>query len=152
METIQPPFGSPTSLQVRAFRRTIPLMNATDDVEIDTKVLRRMAKKTRIVRESVEEFLLPGNKKIYLLAEGRLVNLGAAEGHPAMVMDMSFANQALSAEWMAKVADTLDKKVYRVPADIDKEIARLKLESMNVSIDRLSAEQKKYLSAWESGT
>ncbi len=122
------------------------------DVEIDTKILRKMAKKTRAVRESVEEFLLPDGKRIYLLAEGRLVNLGAAEGHPAMVMDMSFANQALSAEWMAKVADTLDKKVYRVPADIDKEIARLKLASMGVSIDRLSAEQTKYLAAWESGT
>ena len=122
------------------------------DVEIDTVDLRKIAVKTRPVRDFVEEFTLPGKRRIYLLAEGRLVNLGAAEGHPAMVMDMSFANQALSAEWVSRQWKTLNKKVYRVPAEIDKEIARLKLKSMGVSIDGLSRSQKKYLSAWEIGT
>ncbi|MBI2094821.1 MAG: adenosylhomocysteinase [Candidatus Omnitrophica bacterium] len=122
------------------------------DVEIDTAGLRKMAVKVRPVRDSVQEFALPGGRRIYLLAEGRLVNLGAAEGHPAMVMDMSFANQALSAEWVAGEWKALEKKVYRVPADIDKEIARLKLKSMGVSIDGLSEVQKKYLSGWEAGT
>ena len=122
------------------------------DVEIDTVDLRKIAVKTRPVRDFVEEFTLPGKRRIYLLAEGRLVNLGAAEGHPAMVMDMSFANQALSAEWVSRAWKTLNKKVYRVPDKIDKEIARLKLKSMGVSIDGLSEKQKKYLSAWEIGT
>ncbi len=122
------------------------------DVEIDTVSLKRMAKKTRPMRDNVQEFTLPNKKRVYLLAEGRLVNLSAAEGHPAMVMDMSFANQALSAEWVSHVHESLENKVYKVPADIDKEIARIKLKSMGVSIDALSKEQKKYLSAWEAGT
>jgi adenosylhomocysteinase len=122
------------------------------DVEIDIKNLRQMTKKERTVRENVQEFLLPNGRRVFLIAEGRLVNLGAAEGHPAMVMDMSFANQALSAEWVAKNHKTLEKKVYRVPQDIDREIARLKLESMGVSVDVLSKEQEKYLSGWEAGT
>ena len=91
-------------------------------------------------------------RRICLLADGRLVNLASAEGHPASVMDMSFANQALSAEYVVKNAKKLDKKVYKVPTDIDKEIARLKLISMGVKIDTLTAEQKKYLASWEMGT
>lgn len=122
------------------------------DVEIDIHDLRKTAKKPRDMRENVQEFVLPGNKRVFLLAEGRLVNLGAAEGHPAMVMDMSFANQALSAEWVTKYHESLEKKVYRVPEDIDKEISRLKLQSMGVKIDSLTAEQSKYLSSWEVGT
>jgi adenosylhomocysteinase len=122
------------------------------DVEIDIAALRKAAGAPKSKRENVQEYTLPGGKRIYLLAEGRLVNLGAAEGHPAMVMDMSFANQALSAEWMAATYATLENRVYRVPEDIDKEISRIKLESMGVSIDRLSKEQEKYLAAWEVGT
>lgn len=122
------------------------------DVEIDTARLRKIAKKVRPLRESVQEYTLSNGRRIYLLAEGRLVNLGAAEGHPAMVMDMSFANQALSAEWVSRHHRTLKNKVYRVPLDIDQEIARLKLKSIGVAIDTLTPEQKKYLAAWEMGT
>ncbi len=122
------------------------------DVEIDVASLKKIAKKTRKMRDSVDEFTLPGGKRLYLLAEGRLVNLGAAEGHPAMVMDMSFANQALGSEWVIKHHRSLENKVYRVPLEIDKEIARIKLESMKVEIDILSKEQEKYLAAWEAGT
>ncbi|MGH2731078.1 MAG: adenosylhomocysteinase, partial [Actinomycetota bacterium] len=93
-----------------------------------------------------------GERRIYVLSEGRLVNLAAAEGHPAAVMDMSFANQALCCEWLVKNAPTLEKKVYDVPEDIDKEIARLKLETMGIRIDDLSTEQRAYLEAWEEGT
>ena len=93
-----------------------------------------------------------GDRKIYVLAEGRLVNLAAAEGHPASVMDMSFANQALSCEWMVQNASKLEKKVYPVPVDIDREVARLKLETMGVRIDELTAEQKSYLEGWQEGT
>ena len=100
----------------------------------------------------MDEYTLSGKKRIYLLAEGRLINLAAAEGHPASVMDMSFANQALSAEYMVKNYKKLEKKVYTVPVEIDKNIAVLKLKSMGIEIDRLTAEQKKYLSAWEMGT
>jgi adenosylhomocysteinase len=122
------------------------------DVEIDIAALRKLAGAPKSKRENVQEYTLPGGKRVYLLAEGRLVNLGAAEGHPAMVMDMSFANQALSAEWMASSHTTLENRVYRVPEDIDKEISRIKLLSMGVAIDRLSKEQEKYLAAWEVGT
>ena len=121
-------------------------------VEIDIRHLKKMTKKTRRVRENVQEFMLPNHKRIFLLAEGRLVNLGAAEGHPATVMDMSFANQALSAEWVTQFHESLERKVYRVPEDIDKEIARLKLRSMDVNIDVLTTQQAKYLSGWEVGT
>ena len=100
----------------------------------------------------MEEFTLANGRRVHVLGEGRLINLAAAEGHPAVVMDMSFANQALSAEFMAKQAKSLEKKVYPVPADIDQEIARLKLLSMGVTIDTLTEEQKKYLASWESGT
>ena len=122
------------------------------DVEIDIAALQKMAKKTRITRENVREFVLPNGKKVFLIAEGRLVNLGAAEGHPAMVMDMSFANQALGAEWVAQHYKSLDRKVYRVPQEIDREISRLKLQSMGVAIDKLTKDQEKYLSGWEAGT
>jgi len=122
------------------------------DVEIDVAELKKMAKKSRPLRESVQEYTLKNGKRIYLLAEGRLVNLGAAEGHPAMVMDMSFANQALSSEWVVRHHKSLEKKVYRVPLDIDREIARIKLKSMGSEIDVLSKDQQKYLAAWEVGT
>ena len=122
------------------------------DIEIDLASLRDMAADHREVRHEVEEYSLGGDRKIYVLSEGRLVNLAAAEGHPASVMDMSFANQALSCEWLAANAASLEKKVYEVPVDIDKEVARLKLETMGVRIDELTAEQRDYLAAWEEGT
>lgn len=122
------------------------------DVEIDVAGLRKMARKTREAREQTQEYLLANGKRIYLLGEGRLVNLAAAEGHPAMVMDMSFANQALSAEWVAKNHGQLENKVFRVPLDIDREISRIKLQSMGTRIDKLTPEQEKYLAGWESGT
>ena len=122
------------------------------DVEIDIAHLRRLSKKVRTVRDCVEEFTIAGGKRIYLLAQGRLVNLSAAEGHPAMVMDMSFANQALAAEWNSRHHGSLERKVYKVPEAIDREISRLKLKSMGVAVDELTPAQKKYLSAWEVGT
>jgi adenosylhomocysteinase len=122
------------------------------DVELELPALRKASVAQRMIRDFVEEFTLKDGRRIYVLAEGRLINLAAAEGHPSSVMDMSFANQALSAEYMAKEHKSLQKKVYPVPEHIDKEIARLKLESMNVEIDTLTAEQEKYLSSWEMGT
>lgn len=122
------------------------------NVEIDIPALARLAKKRREVRPFVEEFTLPGGKRIYLLGEGRLINLAAAEGHPAMVMDMSFANQALGVEYLITSGGELEKKVYPVPEPIDREIARLKLKSMGIQIDGLTPEQKKYLASWEMGT
>jgi adenosylhomocysteinase len=122
------------------------------NVEIDIPSLEKMAVDRREARPFVEQFETRDGRKIYLLGEGRLINLAAAEGHPAAVMDMSFANQALSAEHMAKHAAQLEKKVYVVPEEIDKEIARLKLETMGVRIDTLTAEQEKYLSSWDQGT
>jgi len=122
------------------------------DVELDLPGLNESSTSRRVIREFVEEFELTNGRRIYLLGEGRLVNLAAAEGHPSSVMDMSFANQALSAEFMARESRKLGKKVYPVPQDIDKEIARLKLESMGVKIDTLTPEQEKYLSSWEMGT
>jgi adenosylhomocysteinase len=100
----------------------------------------------------VDQYTTRDGRKINILGEGRLINLASAEGHPASVMDMSFANQALCAEYMAQNADKLEKKVYSVPAEIDKEIARLKLEAMGVKIDTLTDEQLRYLSSWEEGT
>ncbi len=120
--------------------------------EVDIPAIAEQAESTRKVREFVDEYRLPGGRRVYLLAEGRLVNLAAAEGHPAAVMDMSFANQALGAEYMVKNASSLKNEVYVVPEDIDREIARLKLEAMGVTIDSLTAEQKKYLASWEQGT
>ncbi len=122
------------------------------DVELDLPGLERAAEGRRLIRDSVEEFSLKNGKRIYVLAEGRLVNLAAAEGHPSSVMDMSFANQALSAEYMAKEHANMERRVYPVPMTIDKEIARLKLKSMGVEIDTLTPEQEKYLSSWEMGT
>ena len=122
------------------------------DVELDLPGLRESSTSRRQIREFVDEFALNNGRRIYLLGEGRLINLAAAEGHPSSVMDMSFANQALSAEYMAKAHAKMEKKVYPVPADIDKEIARLKLKSMGVKIDTLTQEQEKYLSSWEMGT
>jgi adenosylhomocysteinase len=122
------------------------------NVEIEIPALRDMATETRVARPFVEEFLLGDGRRIYLIADGRLVNLGAAEGHPAAVMDMSFANQALSAEFVVNHADELEPKVYVVPEDIDREIARLKLESEGVEIDTLTEEQAKYLASWDEGT
>ncbi|HYA08608.1 MAG TPA: adenosylhomocysteinase, partial [Gaiellaceae bacterium] len=122
------------------------------NVEIDIPALRELATETRSAREFVEEFTLAGGRRLYLIADGRLVNLSAAEGHPALVMDMSFANQALGVEYAVQHAGELDRKVYPVPADIDKEIARLKLATMGVDIDRLTEEQAKYLASWDEGT
>jgi adenosylhomocysteinase len=122
------------------------------NVELDIPALEKISTKKRIVREFVEEYTLKSGKRVNLLGEGRLINLAAAEGHPASVMDMSFANQALSCEYMAKNHKKLDKKVYRVPEFIDKNIAKLKLESLGVDIDTLTKEQKEYLDSWEIGT
>jgi adenosylhomocysteinase len=122
------------------------------NVEIDIPALEKLSVGKRQTREFVDEYTLRGGKKIYLLGEGRLINLAAAEGHPAVVMDMSFADQALSAEYMVKNAKTLEPKVYPVPADIDQNVARLKLQSLGVSIDTLTREQAKYLASWSEGT
>ena len=122
------------------------------DVELDLKGLAESSETRRPIREFVEEFTLNNGRRVYLLGEGRLINLAAAEGHPSSVMDMSFANQALSAEYMAKEHATLKKQVYPVPLEIDQEIARLKLESMGIEIDTLTEEQERYLSSWEIGT
>jgi len=122
------------------------------NVEIELPALRALASETRQAREFVEEFTLADGRRIYLIADGRLVNLAAAEGHPAQVMDMSFANQALSAEYVVQNATSLEKKVYVVPEEIDNEIARLKLATMGVEIDQLTEEQAKYLASWDEGT
>ncbi|MGZ8691857.1 MAG: adenosylhomocysteinase, partial [Gaiellaceae bacterium] len=122
------------------------------NVEIDIPGLRSLATDTREARAFVEEFTMAGGQRIYLIADGRLVNLSAAEGHPALVMDMSFANQALSAEYAIQNAAELERKVYPVPEEIDKEIARLKLATMGVDIDTLTEEQEKYLASWDEGT
>jgi adenosylhomocysteinase len=122
------------------------------NVEINIPALEAMSVSKRLVRPFVEEYVMKDGRHIYLLGEGRLINLAAAEGHPASVMDMSFANQALSAEYMVKHHSDFENKVYSVPEAIDHEIARLKLESMGVKIDVLTDEQLKYLNSWESGT
>jgi adenosylhomocysteinase len=122
------------------------------NVEIDIDGLKKTSKADRPIRDFVHEFTTKDGRRIYLLGEGRLINLASAEGHPAAVMDMSFANQALSAEYMAKHAVQLEKKVYPVPEVLDQKIAELKLQAMGVEIDTLTAEQKKYLESWEMGT
>jgi adenosylhomocysteinase len=122
------------------------------NVEINIPALEAMAKQRRKVREYVEQFVLNDGRRINLLGEGRLINLAAAEGHPPSVMDMSFANQALGAEFMVRNAAKLENRVYPIPSEIDREIARLKLNAMGVTIDRLSPEQEKYLNSWEEGT
>jgi adenosylhomocysteinase len=122
------------------------------NVEIDLEALGRMASSRRQSRESVEEFALRDGRRIYVLAEGRLVNLSAAEGHPASVMDLSFASQALALDYLVKNRASLENRVYPVPDAIDKQVARLKLESMGVKIDRLTLDQEKYLSTWSEGS
>jgi len=122
------------------------------NVEINIPFLENIAKSKRQIRPLVDEYTLEDGRHLYLLAEGRLVNLSAAEGHPASVMDMSFANQALCLEYMVKNKGSLDIKVHPVPEEIDKQVARLKLRSMGITIDSLTPEQKKYLSSWEQGT
>jgi len=122
------------------------------NVEIDLETLGKMASSRRQTREFVEEFALRDGRRIYVLGEGRLINLAAAEGHPASVMDMSFANQALSAEYMVKNHASLEKRVYPVPEELDKQVARMKLEAMAVKIDRLTLEQEHYLASWNEGT
>jgi adenosylhomocysteinase len=122
------------------------------NVEINIPALEKMSKEKRLVRPFVEQYVLEDKRRINLLGEGRLINLAAAEGHPASVMDMSFANQALSVEYIIKNADKMEKRVYSVPQEIDRQIARLKLDAMGVQIDSLTAEQVKYLNSWEEGT
>ena len=122
------------------------------DVEIDKAALESLASGKRRLREFVDEYRLADGRRLHLLAEGRLVNLAAAEGHPAAVMDMSFANQALSVEWVVKKRGSLSPGVYPVPAEIDVEVATLKLRAMRIEIDQLTAEQQEYLRSWEQGT
>jgi len=122
------------------------------NVEIDIPGLKRLSRRRRVIRDFVEEFTLKNGKRIYLLGEGRLINLVAGEGHPSSVMDMSFANQALSVEYLAKNKGRLKPSVYRVPEDIDRKVANLKLKAMGIKIDRLSPEQEKYLHSWQMGT
>ncbi|MFQ5861068.1 MAG: adenosylhomocysteinase [Dehalococcoidia bacterium] len=122
------------------------------DVEIDLHALREMAVERRQVRPFVEEYLLKGGRRVYLLAEGRLINLAAAEGHPSSVMDMSFTNQALSVAYLVQQGSTLKPDVYPVPPELDREVGRLKLQSMGISIDTLTPEQRRYLESWEAGT
>ena len=122
------------------------------NVEIDIPALEQLSKSRRTIREFAEEFALPNGNRIYLLGEGRLINLAAAEGHPPSVMDMSFANQALCSEYIIKSGDKLQKKVYSVPKEIDEEIAALKLKAMGLEIDVLTPEQVKYLASWTEGT
>lgn len=120
--------------------------------EININAIEKLSSSKRTVRDFVEEYTLKDGRKVFLLAEGRLLNLAAAEGHPAVVMDMSFANQALGAEYIVKNASKMEKKVYLMPVELDHEIARLKLKSMGVEIDQLTEEQIRYLSSWQSGT
>ena len=122
------------------------------NVELDIDGLKKISEYTGRIRQFIDEYTLENGRRIYVLGEGRLINLAAAEGHPSSVMDMSFANQALAAEYLVKHACELENQVYRVPEDIDMEIARLKLESLRVRIDTLTPEQEKYLNSWEMGT
>jgi len=122
------------------------------NVELDITALQSLSSGHSLARDEVEEYRLKDGRRIYLLSDGRLINLAAAEGHPASVMDMSFANQALGSEYAVKNRGKLEKRVHRIPQSIDSEIARLKLESMGVKIDSLTDEQKKYLASWEMGT
>jgi len=121
------------------------------NVELDLEALAKLASERRPVRNLVEEFVVK-DKRIVVLGEGRLINLAAAEGHPASVMDMSFANQALAAELLAREGASMAKAVHRLPPAVDQEIARLKLQSMGIAIDTLTAEQVKYLASWDAGT
>jgi adenosylhomocysteinase len=122
------------------------------DVEIDMAGLEKTAKAKRRLRDSLDEYVMPSGKKVHVLGEGRLVNLAAAEGHPAEVMDMSFANQAMAAEFFVKNKGKLTNKVYILPKELDQEVASVKLKAMGISIDKLTAEQEAYLSSWSEGT
>jgi adenosylhomocysteinase len=122
------------------------------NVELDITALESLAAQKRKIRDHIEEFTLKDGRRIYLLGEGRLVNLACAEGHPASVMDMSFANQALTAEFIKTDGKKLENKVHPVPERIDNEVAALKLESMNIRIDKLTPEQEQYLTSWKAGT
>ncbi len=122
------------------------------NVEIDLEALGKMASSRRPTREFVEEFVMRDGRRLYVLGEGRLINLASAEGHPASVMDMSFANQALAVNYVVKSHESLEKKCYPVPTDLDRQVARMKLESMGVNIDRLTLEQERYLASWSEGT
>lgn len=122
------------------------------DVEIDLVALDRMADGRRELRDNLEEYQMPDGRRLLVIAEGRLVNLGAAEGHPADVMDMSFSDQALGSEWLLEVHEELDAEVYVLPADLDREVARLKLQAMGGGLEQLTEEQEKYLSSWQQGT
>jgi adenosylhomocysteinase len=122
------------------------------NVEINIPALESLAKSKKRIRASVDEYTLADGRRIYLLGEGRLINLAAAEGHPASVMDMSFANQALCVEYLTRMKGKLEPAVYPVPEEIDEEVGKLKLASMNITIDSLTEEQKKYLASWEEGT
>jgi adenosylhomocysteinase len=122
------------------------------NVEINIPALESLSKKKETIRPFVEQYTLKNGKKLFLLGEGRLINLAAAEGHPASVMDMSFANQALCMEYLTKNQGKLEKKVYSVPDEIDKNVARLKLDAMGIKIDKLTPEQQVYLDSWQEGT
>ncbi|TRM97204.1 adenosylhomocysteinase, partial [Sulfolobus sp. F1] len=122
------------------------------NVEIDVKGLKEVAKSVKNIRPYVDEYELPNNKKVYLLAEGRLVNLAAAEGHPSEVMDMSFSNQALAVEYLVKNRGKLSNKVYNVPEELDYQVAKIKLKTMGIQIDELTEEQKEYMKQWKYGT
>jgi adenosylhomocysteinase len=122
------------------------------NVEIDLETLGNMASSRRQTREFVEEFAMRDGRRVYVLGEGRLINLAAAEGHPASVMDMSFANQALCSEYMIKNHASLENRVYAVPEDLDKHVAKMKLDAMSVKIDRLTPDQEHYLASWSEGT
>jgi adenosylhomocysteinase len=122
------------------------------DVEIDKQALAGLAVQVRRIREFVDEYRMADGRRINLLGEGRLINLAAAEGHPAAVMDMSFANQALSVEWIVREATGLEPRVYGVPEDIDSEVAKLKLAAMGVDVDQLTEEQRAYITQWQHGT
>ena len=142
-----------TGQHIRNMKSGVIIANAGHfNVEINIPDLKKLSKSRKVIRENVEEYTLRNGRKVYLLGEGRLINLAAAEGHPSEVMDMSFANQALCAEYIVKNKGGLEPKVYRVPEEIDRKVAKLKLESMGVRIDRLTKEQKKYLSEWREGT
>ncbi len=122
------------------------------DVELDLATLRQMAVDTRELRDNLQEYTLPDGRRLLVVAEGRLVNLGAAEGHPADVMDMSFADQALAAEWLVQEQENLGPQVYVLPKELDQEVARLKLEAMGGGLEKLTDEQVKYLESWQEGT
>ena len=122
------------------------------NVEFDYEGIKKKARSMRLLRDNLEELVLPGGKKLYVLGEGRLINLVGAEGHPAEVMDLSFANQALAAEYLVQHAGNLKPKVYVLPKSLDQQVAALKLKAMGIKYDQLTAEQKRYLSSWQEGT